>query len=413
MQKMSLKKSEQPDVFFFQTINETNNKGVPRARLLENQWIPCADGEFALADTELNVESDHKLRKMNPIGTFFYCTNISFVEIPNRKSYYRTAGDVGLVTSNPDINKLFNDFQKSGKTPRRKKALKDSEEMNDFSAAGNSKIGHLLSKFPVPTPEQDGYYIEPKKWARILVAVDRKRHILLTGSTSTGKTKLANIVGKKHGKPVVRINFAAKQDAITTLFGSHRHDPVRGSYFDPAPFLESIQKPGFIILDEVNRAPSAATNILFPILEGEKTIQIDQALSTQERTVNIHPEMLMIATANEGNEYNGTFQMDPAFKRRLSVIPIDHISMEEECRILSQRTKAKKSDIKTIVEFANSLRKRHEDSELSYCPGMSLTLEAAELCEDGFPLMDALQMTFLSYFPKDESELVKDEMSAL
>jgi MoxR-like ATPase len=335
------------------------------------------------------------------------------VENPNRKSYYRTTGDVGLIEDVPDIASLFKEFGESGRPPRLNKLKKERESEKPFSIKTNSKIKDLMERFPVPTPDLDDYYIDAKKWARILVAVNRKRHILFTGTNSTGKTKLASIVAIKHQKPVIRINFAAKQDAITTMFGSHRHDPVRGSYFDRAPFLEAIQKPGIIILDEVNRAPSAATNILFPILEGEKSIQIDQALGTEERDVKIHPEMLMIATANIGNEYTGTVQIDPAFKRRFSVIPIDHISKEEECRILSQRTKAKKSDIATIVEFANSLRSRYESSELSYCPGMSLTQETAELCEDGFSLMDALEMTFLSFFPKDELEIIKDELTAL
>ena len=55
-----------------------------------------------------------------------------------------------------------------------------------------------------------------------------------------------------------------------------------------------------------------ANNILFPCLDGRRTLPVEIADASSTRSISVHPDVTFIATANIGNEYTGTQDIDEA-----------------------------------------------------------------------------------------------------
>ena len=59
--------------------------------------------------------------------------------------------------------------------------------------------------------------------------------------------------------------MGSMQDPLTDLLGSHRLENG-SSVFDYAKFVEDVQKPGVILLDELSRAPLMTIIFCFLVL---------------------------------------------------------------------------------------------------------------------------------------------------
>ena len=414
MQK--LKASERPHVWFFKTVNESNKKGIPRARLIEGQLIPTeAEGVYIPGNVKLNVEADHELRKSNAIGAIFYTQKIGLIEIANRDGYYITQKTgVDLVTNNPEVNAVYKEFIATGKTPRLKSVPKfddEQEEDLEYSKDQDTVVANLMVKYAQPTTKTDNFYVTQKNWSLLLTLYNRRRNILLSGPSGVAKSKLAKLLAQRLGVPFFKIDFASKLDPISSLIGTHRHDPAIGSYFDRSPFIDAIQKPGIILLDEINRATSEANNILFPLLDESRELTIDQEMGIKERVVKMHPDCIFLATCNQGPEFVGTKSLDPAFKARFGNIPIDYLPAVEERKLLFQLTKADKKSISTVVEIANEIRALYLAGEITEGIGVRETISASELLADGIPLETALEFAFVNPFSKEEQSEIRDILS--
>lgn len=413
---IKLKLSERPTIWFFKTINESNSKGIPRARLVEGQMIPTEEvGSYVDGNIKLNVDSDHDLRKSNPVGSIFYTTSIKLIEIVNREGYYSTPPKVvDLVSNNTEVVDIHRAFLKTGKTPRLK-ATETASEVEEFditTTTENSTLATLLKKYPIPTAKTDHFYVSTKNWGLLLMLHNRRKHMLLSGPSGVAKTRLARLLAQRLNVDFFKVDFSSKLDPISSLLGTHRHDPTNGSYFDRSPFLEAIQKPGIILLDEINRAGSEANNILFPLLDNDsRALVIDQEMGIKDRVVKLHPDCIFVATCNQGPEFTGTKSLDPAFKARFGNIPIDYLPAKEECGLLVKLTKCDKKNIETVVAIANEIRALYLSGEITEGIGVRETISACEMISDGLPMEHSLEFAFVNPFSKDEQPQVKDVLS--
>jgi hypothetical protein len=415
---MVIEKKSQPNVWFFTTVHETSPRsGAPRCRLCDGQYIPTDNSDgYEKSYSGLNVNADDSLRKGNAIGTIFYTTSIKKISPPNKTQYYTTGDvkDVGTLDSNQEAKQAYAALLK-GQPAQLKSLLKPKKHPKDKKpkAIAGSKLETLLASLPIPTPKTDNFYVSPTNWMRVVSQHARKNNLMFTGPSGTGKTTLSKLIASRTGLHHVRVDFGGKLDAVSTLIGTHRHDPEKGSYFDPAPFLLAIQKPGIVLLDEVNRAPAAGNNILFPLLDGAREITIDQELSKGNRTVKVHEDCIFHASCNTGFEYTGANPLDPAFKSRFKTLEIDYPPAREEERLLALFTKAEVEIIGTIVAAANTIRALHKEGELSSSIGLRETIDCAQCVEDGFQLPDAFEHAFLPKFEHQDQEQVLDIIGSL
>ncbi len=79
--------------------------------------------------------------------------------------------------------------------------------------------------------------------------------------------------------------------------------------------VEAAQKPSLINLDEVNMARGAITSLLHSLTDHRRYIEIPGY-----GTVHVHPQAIFTITMNEGDEYEGTRQLNEAFRDRFHEI---------------------------------------------------------------------------------------------
>ena len=267
----------------------------------------------------------------------------------------------------------------------------------------------IKEKYPCPDIST-GFYVEEKNWNYLVRNIMQHKNTMLIGPTGTGKTeiiiKICNILGID-----CRIyDMGSMQDPLTDLLGSHRLENG-SSVFDYAKFVEDVQKPGVILLDELSRAPLMTNNILFPCLDSRRQLPIEIADSHHDRIVKVHPECTFIATANIGSEYSGTNEIDAALLNRFLPLQLDYLPANIEVEILKIRTHIDDNSAIEVVSKFNRIRSAYKDSQISKSVSTRELIACGELIHDGFSISESIDFVvcqkYISNNYDDELKTVK------
>lgn len=403
---------EKPTVWFFNTVAEVSENGVPRLRMLPGQYVPhgTVDGEtsYVPCDTSLNTESDMGPRKAHPIGTVFVTRSLCIKESVKGTKFYSTKGSalislVGGVSA--DISEAYDNYKLAVEAGIR--VVKAEPETKE---KGKSLIDKLLKENPVPTVEKNNFYVDKDVWTCLLFNVHQGYNTMLVGDSGTGKTELSMMIGKCLGKGVKVFDMAAKQDPIASLVGVHRFDGK--SVFDRADFTYAIEEDGIVVLDELPRAPMNTNNILFPVLDSRRELNMDIACQGI-RNIKVNPNCRFIATANEGYEYTGNNVLDRALKERFQIIMVSFMPPAQEVKLLKSRTGVDATAADIIVKVSNNIRDMHKKEDISSGISIRHSLYAADLAAAGMPVAKAMEASFLPmYIVDDERKKIKDLLAS-
>jgi nitric oxide reductase NorQ protein len=399
-----------PTMWFFTTIEETNEGGIPRMRALPGQYISDGKGGFEQMDDKLNVQSDSRPRSENPIGTIFVSKVVTKTNSTGGTPYYST-GEKNIsamargVTS--DVKDAYNKYlAEVGGTPLEEEPGTPATP----KPVGTALIDKLLDECPCPTVLADNFYVSRDVWAALLFNVHKGYNTMLVGESGTGKTELTQLLGRAMKKDVKIFDMGAKQDPIASLVGVHRFDGK--SVFDRADFTFAIESPGIVVLDELPRAPMNTNNILFPVLDSRRTLAMDIA-AHELREIKVHSDCRFVATANEGFRYTGNNVLDQALKERFQIIIVEFMPAEEEVKLLYGRTGLDKSQGRIIVKIAKAIRDAAAKDDLTMGVSIRHTLYAADLASAGLSLPKALEQAFLPMFIREEErKIVKDILAS-
>jgi len=271
-------------------------------------------------------------------------------------------------------------------------------KVEDVSSGKASIRDFIATSYPIPKEKETGFHIDPDIWFLIIRNIIRKENTLIVGPTGSGKTELVSHIAKAMGLNLSITDMGTVQDAQSALLGVHRLNKDSASVFDYAPFAINVQNAGINLLDEINRAPLAANNILFPCLDSRRYLPVDIADAESARHIPIHEDAVFIATANLGSEYAGTHDLDRALLDRFLPIELDYPSEKDEINILAYRTGIDKKSAQALVKVSNNIRKQFKDQELSNAISVRHTLQMASLVKDGFAIEKAMTSTILPLF---------------
>ena len=306
---------------------------------------------------------------------------------------------------NPELMKLADTY------PEYTKKLADGTiplpqaEVND----GASFIDSLLADKKNEKPkDKDGFHVEDLSWKLLLRNLKRRVSTLLVGPSGCGKTEVILELCKKTGTPWTIIQMGTITDPTEQLVGQQRirvtddgHDEI---YYDWAEFAKAIQRPGVIILDEINRIPKNGENMLFSCLDATRELSAAGAGSNEQRTIKVHPECVFFATANIGSIFTATKQIDAALMNRFITHEVDYLPMAIETKILKTRTGIEDEDAKNISFVAKSIRDMHKKEEVDNVVSTRETLRCASLVKDGFSCLEAMELCFLPIFENGDGE---------
>lgn len=261
----------------------------------------------------------------------------------------------------------------------------------------------LVGKNRFPTPPE-GFMVSPHVWQQMAYAVNLEVPLLLTGPAGCGKTELVRMLAQKMGRPIECFNFGAMSDPRTSVVGMTQYSPDSGTFFQPSRFVKALQVPNTILLlDEFNRCPTDASNLLLSIMDGQRYLSLDESNSI----ASVAPGVCFIATANIGTEYSGTNAIDRAVKDRFgTVIELDFPPANEEIELLLRRNRGlKPSDAKRLVSMAGRQRQLADQGEFECKISTRMLLSAALQLSFGIPMKSAVEFTIANHFSKEGEEL--------
>ena len=241
-----------------------------------------------------------------------------------------------------------------------------------------------------------GLIMSELKWKYLVRSAVRGKNIMMTGQAGCGKTLAAKSIINALDRPEFYFNLGATQDPRSTLIGNVHYDKAKGTYFSESLFVKAIQTPNAIILlDELTRAHPDAWNILMTVLDyGQRYLRMDEA--NGQATVKVADGVTFVATANIGNEYTATRQLDKALHDRFTVIEMDLLNKDEEYGLLKYMFPTIDEEVLDNVSNITSLTRGEAESENArIASGVSTrtSVEIAGLLFDGFSLLEAANIT--------------------
>ena len=241
-----------------------------------------------------------------------------------------------------------------------------------------------------------GLVMKELKWKYLIRSAVRGKNIMMTGQAGCGKTLAAKSLVNALDRPDFYFNLGATQDPRSTLIGNVHYNKDKGTYFSESLFVKAIQTPdAVILLDELTRAHPDAWNILMTVLDyGQRYLRLDEA--DGQATVKVADGVTFVATANIGNEYTATRQLDKALHDRFTVIEVDLLDEAEEFGLLNYMFPTVDSDSLNNVAKITSLTRVEalsENARIASGVSTRTSVEIAGLLFDGFSLLEAADIT--------------------
>ncbi|XP_066999962.2 midasin [Anabrus simplex] len=249
---------------------------------------------------------------------------------------------------------------------------------------GVTSISSVL-KQPIPQPKGsasdkyvpfEGYWVlqgnvEPKIPEKYILtpSVRRNLHdlvrvvsighhpVLLQGETSVGKTSLITYLAQASGNHCVRINNHEHTD-LQEYVGSYCADENGHLVFREGVLVEAMRKGHWIILDELNLAPTDVLEALNRVLDDNRELFIPE---TQE-TVKADPRFMLFATQNPPGQYGGRKMLSRAFRNRFVELHFAEIPAVELETILQKRCDMPPSYCKKLVAVMTELQIHRRES---------------------------------------------------
>ncbi|MEW5309894.1 MAG: hypothetical protein WDW38_001740 [Sanguina aurantia] len=162
----------------------------------------------------------------------------------------------------------------------------------------------------------------------------RKHPILLQGPTSSGKTSLVAYLAAQTGHPFVRINNHEHTE-LSEYLGSYVGDATGKLVFRPGPLVTALQQGHWLVLDELNLAPTEVLEALNRLLDDNRELYV--------------PELGALSRA---------------FRSRFLELHVDDIPDGELAEILERRCDVAPSYASKLVAVMRELQRQRQGSNV-------------------------------------------------
>ncbi len=239
----------------------------------------------------------------------------------------------------------------------------------------------------------DNHFMVEKGIYKVLKnSIEKRINIMLTGPSGVGKTELINYIAKNLNLPLTILDMGTMTDPVMGLVGTHVIKVVDGkttSEFKKSRFSEVIQHPGIVLLDEINRASLASSNLLFPCLDFRRELPMEYSFDDYS-PIKVHPDCVFVATANTGTSYTGTHKMDKALIDRFLILDVETLSEQALKKLADhQYPDLKGPNIDTIISTFNSINKEYVECKLSFNLSMRHFKMICKLVQSEITIYDA------------------------
>ena len=209
----------------------------------------------------------------------------------------------------------------------------------------------------------DSVYVNPTIELLLQALLENGKNILLDGPQGSGKTLLSYKIAEALDFEYVFFNsssvfestdFLATLQIKATSSGQAETVWIKTDILRALEdALENPEKKYLIFLDEFNRCREMARNGIMPALDSTRKMYNPLTGSN----INIPDNVIWIAAINNGAQFTGTANVDPAQLDRFAILKLGYPPEGKEIDILQQRyPRLPKGQIKIIVKLANTIR---------------------------------------------------------
>ena len=187
-----------------------------------------------------------------------------------------------------------------------------------------------------PIAQQPNFVITPFVERNLLnlvrATMTRRFPVLLQGPTSSGKTSMIEYLAGISGNKFVRINNHEQTD-LQEYLGTYISGADGALQFKEGILVRALREGSWIVLDELNLAPTDVLEALNRLLDDNRELLIPET----QQTVRPHANFMLFATQNPPGMYGGRKILSRAFRNRFLELHFDDIPEEELETILRER----------------------------------------------------------------------------
>lgn len=183
--------------------------------------------------------------------------------------------------------------------------------------------------------------------------------VLLQGPTSVGKTSMIEFLAAKCGYRCIRINNHEHTD-VQEYVGGYITGSDGRLVFKDGVLVEALRRGDWIILDELNLAPSDVLEALNRLLDDNKELFIPET----GEFVKPAPGFFLFATQNPAGAYGGRKPLSRAFRNRFIEISICDLPFPEVEHIVSLSCGIPPKYSKFLVSVMKEMQMRRQQSSI-------------------------------------------------
>ncbi|XP_050541449.1 midasin [Daktulosphaira vitifoliae] len=335
---------------------------------------------------------DYTAQKLNAMSKFYLIakreSEKSLVDGTGHKPHYslRTyCRALAIASSNPCQSaqrSLYESFCLSFLTQLDSASHKTVESLISSTIFGEKLIQGVINQ-PIMKPSTgsyvqfEGYWIskgnlEPLTTQKYILTDSVKKNlrdlvravslscypVLIQGDTCVGKTSLITYLAAASGNILVRINNHEHTD-LQEYIGSYSAESLTGQLvFKEGVLVEAMRKGNWIVLDELNLAPTDVLEALNRVLDDNRELFIPET----QTLIKAHPGFRLFATQNPPGLYGGRKILSRAFKNRFIEMHFDEIPANELETILYKRCEMPPSYAKKVVFVMKDLQSNRKGS---------------------------------------------------
>jgi MoxR-like ATPase len=250
-------------------------------------------------------------------------------------------------------------------------------------------------------------YITEETAGSLAVALARLKSgrnftIWLRGPSGYGKTTIPKTFASIHGLGIVFVNCAVITDPeewfyIRALRGSE-------TVLEPTPLANALEAGGaVIVLDEINRAQPWVLNPLLSILDDSRRITI------AGRELRVGEGLVVFFTSNEGSQFVGTTELDPALTNRVeSAIVVSAPDARVEAQIVTDTGVTDPKEAARIASTIRQIRSAVEAAAIQVDVSTRVLVKVTRQVLDGMTLFEACVSAIVNTAPMDSRRAVFD-----
>lgn len=178
----------------------------------------------------------------------------------------------------------------------------------------------------------------------------------MIGPAGCGKTSAAYDFAARQHRPFMKLDMGTIVSPDQLL--GHREFRDNQTEYIVSQLVRALgTERAVVFLDEINRISPSNSGPLFPLLDHTGEVWSDYL----QTNVRVHPSVVIFGASNRGASFTGTYIMDEALESRLQFpVEVTYPEAKMEATILEKRCGIPATVARSLVEFANEVRKRAE-----------------------------------------------------